>query len=103
MATFPKPTPEQIAENQGPGIIAACLTVAVLATVAVVLRFLARTFQKVKIGVDDYLILLALVRTSSLGSDLRAKSFPKPFGWAMCACTIVGTTSSSTMAIKNLC
>ena len=67
MATLPKPTPEQLAENQGQGIIAACLTVAVLATVAVALRLLARKFQRVRIGTDDYLIMLALVRLLSPG------------------------------------
>ena len=63
MATLPEPNLEQLAGNQGPDIIAACLTVAVLATIAVALRLLARMFQKVRIGMDDYLIILALVRS----------------------------------------
>ena len=67
MATLPEPNPKQLAENQGPGIIAACLTVAVLATIAVALRLLSRVFQKVRIGMDDYLIILALVRHSMPG------------------------------------
>ena len=67
MATLPDSNPEQSAGNQGPGIIAACLTVAVLATIAVALRLLARMFQKVRIGMDDYLIILALVRHSIPG------------------------------------
>ena len=66
MATLPMPTPEQWAENRGPRIIAANLTVAILATIAVALRFLARRLQESKIGVDDYLILLSLVRHLSL-------------------------------------
>ena len=66
MATLPILTPEQFAENHGPHIITGCLIVAILATIAVILRFLARRLQKSKIGADDYLILLALVRSLSL-------------------------------------
>ena len=68
MATLLMPTPEQLAEDKGPHVITGCLTVATLATIAVVLRFLARKLQKSKIGADDYLILLALARPLSLTS-----------------------------------
>ena len=66
MATLLPLTPEQLAENKGPHVITGCLTVAILATIAVVLRLLARRLQKSTIGADDYLILLALVRSLSL-------------------------------------
>ena len=65
MASLPKPTPEMLAANHGPGIIAGNLTVAILATVAVALRLCARYVQKTKLGVDDFLILAALVRYAS--------------------------------------
>lgn len=61
MAALPPPTPAQLAEDQGAGIIAANLTVAILATVAVFMRLLVRNSQKAGLGADDYLIALALV------------------------------------------
>ena len=62
MASSLEPTPEDLVANHGPGIIAGNLTVAILATIAVVLRLAVRYVQKTKYGVDDFLILLALVR-----------------------------------------
>lgn len=61
MAPFDRPTPAEKAANHGPAIVAANLIVAILATIAVALRFLARYIQKVGFESDDYLILLALV------------------------------------------
>lgn len=78
MATLPMLTPQQSAENKGPHVIIGCLTVAVLATIAVVLRFSARRLQKSTIGADDYLILLALVRSLSLTCFSHA-DFPEAF------------------------
>lgn len=69
-AAPPPPSAADLAANQGPGIIAANLTVAILATIAVALRFTAR--WKAGIKADDWLILAAL-----------------PFGWGMCACTLI--------------
>lgn len=48
--------------DQGPGVIAACVTVAALATIGVCLRFIARRIGGTRYGADDYLILAALVR-----------------------------------------
>ena len=51
----------QTGDDQGPSIIAANVTVAVLATIGVILRFIARKVQRIGWGADDYLILGALV------------------------------------------
>lgn len=61
MALFDRPTLAEKAANHGPAIVAANLVVAILATIAVALRFLARYIQKIGFKSDDYLILLALV------------------------------------------
>ncbi|ERF73312.1 hypothetical protein EPUS_03145 [Endocarpon pusillum Z07020] len=58
--------------SQGPGIVAANLVVAILATIAVALRFSSRRVQGLGFQADDYLILLAL-----------------PLGWGMCVCTLL--------------
>lgn len=49
-------------ESQANSVLAGNLSVSILATIAVALRLLARRVQKVTLGYDDYLILLALVR-----------------------------------------
>lgn len=51
--------------DHGPGIIAGNVTVAVLATIAVALRVLARHKQRLALEADDYLIFVALVRVES--------------------------------------
>ena len=61
MASLALSTPAEEAANHGPGIIAANLVVAILATIAVALRFFARYIQKIGFEADDYLILFALV------------------------------------------
>lgn len=61
MAPFDRPTPAEKAVNHGSAIVAVNLVVAILATIAVALRFLARYIQKIGFKSDDYLILLALV------------------------------------------
>lgn len=72
MATLPPLTPDEIAADRGPRIIAGNLVVAIIATIAVGLRFLARTVKSGTYGVDDWLILAAL-----------------PFGWGMAIATII--------------
>ena len=47
-------------------VIAAAIVLPVLGIVAVTLRFRARAHQKSKLGVDNWLIIPALVRTSLL-------------------------------------
>ena len=64
MASLAPPTPAEIAANRGPSVAAAVLVVAILATVAVALRLVARYVQKIGLGTDDILILLALVYLS---------------------------------------
>ena len=66
MATLPPPTPAQLADNQGPGIIAANLTVVIIATIAVFVRLLVRRSQKAGLGPDDYVVVAALVPFSSI-------------------------------------
>ena len=51
-----------MAEDQGRSIVAANIVVAVAATVAIGLRFLARQLHQTTLWIDDYLILAALVR-----------------------------------------
>ncbi|KAL9594201.1 MAG: hypothetical protein Q9219_007163 [cf. Caloplaca sp. 3 TL-2023] len=60
MNKLPEPTPADFADNRGPTIRAAQLTVAILATLGISLRFLARYLQKSGYGIDDYAVLLAL-------------------------------------------
>ena len=47
--------------NHGSGIVAGNLVVAILATVAVVLRIISRRLQGLSLEADDYLIFAALV------------------------------------------
>lgn len=47
-------------------IYGAVLTVTILATIAVIFRFVARKKSEASISYDDYSIVLALVNTSSL-------------------------------------
>lgn len=61
MASLEQPSLAEEAANHGPGIVAGNLVVAILATIAVALRFLSRYIQKIGFKSDDYLILLALV------------------------------------------
>ncbi|RAK95953.1 uncharacterized protein BO80DRAFT_417794 [Aspergillus ibericus CBS 121593] len=63
---------ELSAASRGPSIIAGNLTVAIIATVAVGLRVLARSLKSNTFGLDDWLIFLAL-----------------PFGWGMAIATII--------------
>ena len=69
MNTLPQLTSAKLAEDQGPGIVAANLTVAILATVAVILRLLARYYQRTGYGIDDILIVIALVGPSNHSYD----------------------------------
>ena len=92
MATMSAPTPAELAADQAPGIRAANLVVAIMATIAVALRLYARYNQKAGIGADDITIVIALVRI------LTTKWFSylfdsKPFGWGMCISTWIGTHS----------
>ena len=50
-----------MAEDRGQSIVVGNIAVAVAATVAVGLRFLARRLRRIPLRVDDYLILAALV------------------------------------------
>ncbi|KAI1330288.1 hypothetical protein F5Y16DRAFT_33994 [Xylariaceae sp. FL0255] len=47
--------------NNGPGIIASTAVLAVIATIVVVLRFWARKLTRTHLGLDDYLVLSALL------------------------------------------
>ena len=61
MTSVSASTPAEVAGNRGPSITAAVLVVAILASIAVALRFFARYIQKIGYGADDILILVALV------------------------------------------
>ncbi|KAL8675378.1 MAG: hypothetical protein Q9168_000209 [Polycauliona sp. 1 TL-2023] len=49
------------AGDNGPGIVAANITVVTLATIAVILRVVSRRMQKLSLEADDYLIFVALL------------------------------------------
>ena len=53
-----------INDNRGPEIVAIITGLTVLSTIAVVLRIMARRISKIKLGVEDYLIIVALVSCS---------------------------------------
>lgn len=61
-------TPQQIAyqtahidDDRRPDVLATGITMALVATTAVTVRFICRRHMKVAISYDDYFILLALV------------------------------------------
>lgn len=51
-------------DNRGPEVIAATVVTTVLAVIAVILRFISRHISAAKFGMDDVMILVALVRRS---------------------------------------
>ena len=57
-------------DYKGGELIGIFTTIMVLATLAVVARFVSRHIAAAKIGVDDYLILVALVRSLNILSNL---------------------------------
>lgn len=59
--SLPSLLPEQLAANQGPGIVVGNIIVAVAAVLAVGLRIWARKIQGLSPGLDDWLIFAALV------------------------------------------
>ena len=52
---------EHILDDRSSDVIGASVTMAILATAAVTLRFLCRKHMRVAISYDDYLMLAALV------------------------------------------
>lgn len=65
-------TPEYAAENKGPGILAAFWITTTIALVTVMGRFYIRMRVLRSVGVDDWLILLSMVRYS-----IFARIFPQ--------------------------
>lgn len=57
--------PEKLKENRGPSLLAGSSVVFVLATIAVILRLWARRLKRVKLGLDDWLVLAAWVRLTA--------------------------------------
>lgn len=51
----------KLVENRGNDLVATITVMLVIATLAVLLRLYARRISRSKLGVDDYLILVALV------------------------------------------
>ena len=51
-------------DNKSPQMVAATISFMVISTIAVVLRVLARRIQGLKLGADDYLIFVSLVRST---------------------------------------
>lgn len=54
--------------NRGFRVLVANIVLALLATLAVVLRVVAGRLKRVALGADDIAIIIALVRDKSLGS-----------------------------------
>ena len=54
-------TPDQLKADQGPGIVTGNIIVAVAAIVAVPLRTWSRKLKNLRLGIDDWLIIAALV------------------------------------------
>ena len=48
-------------DNRGPEIVVSISILLALATIAVILRVMSRRMSKLKFGIDDWLIALALV------------------------------------------
>ncbi|KAL8919518.1 MAG: hypothetical protein Q9208_006710 [Pyrenodesmia sp. 3 TL-2023] len=57
---------KNINDNRGPEIVVATVILAVLATLAVILRFACRRLTKLAVSWDDYLIVVGLVFTLAL-------------------------------------
>lgn len=55
-------------ENKTPAFLASVSVVVTLATIGVALRLLARRLTTAKLGADDYVIILALVRSRAFTS-----------------------------------
>ena len=55
-------TPEQLAESRAGNIYATVASVTVVATIAVILRLIARRKSRSSFSYDDYFIVLALVQ-----------------------------------------
>jgi len=75
------PPPDYLAdETRGPGLIAADVIMAVVGTVFVGLRFYTRTYIVNKLGLSDWIILIALIFDigNSAGSIRRRSSFSSP-------------------------
>lgn len=67
----PAPPGTNLTENQNGRMLGAVVPVAVFGTVAVILRLVVRLRAKdVRLAVDDYLILAALVRNKSSSDKL---------------------------------
>lgn len=61
----PPLTPEELQQNRGSSIIAGTSVVFTLASVAIILRLWSRRLKRVRLGLDDWLILAAWVRPST--------------------------------------
>ena len=57
---------DHLHDNKAPQMVAASISFIVISTVAVILRLVARRMQKIRLGSDDYMIVVSLVRPSRL-------------------------------------
>lgn len=64
-----------LTHSRGPEIFAAIIILTVISTIAFLLRVLARRFAKQPFGVDDWLIVLALVSSSMVKSHKLIANF----------------------------
>lgn len=65
MASSGQLSPEMAAENKGPGILAACYTVEAIASFFVAARLFVRGRMMGKWQLDDWLIIVSMVRSPS--------------------------------------
>ena len=78
--SVPKLSPAELAASEANSIYATTITVSIIATASVVLRFLSRKRTRTPLGGDDYVIALALVAIlychgKSFGPDQPLRSF----------------------------
>lgn len=71
-------SPEIAAQNLGPGIVAANITVSVISTLFVIARLFVRIKMIGKLYLDDYFIMFSTVRTAiSFSSPEGPYQFPR--------------------------
>ena len=78
MLSYPPTSPTDLSASKGPQILAAVATTYVLATIAVILRFVSRRISKAQLWWDDWLIIIALVNVIFAPSPAEADWFLAP-------------------------
>ena len=72
---FPMPTPEEIAFDNSPQILAITGTFFTMAAIMVLLRCYVRAHMLKVFGIDDYIMVLGMVSEPAKRIDLHLQSF----------------------------